>query len=212
MTNNTPFRVLLAGDAKVGKTAFLNRLIDSTFDDRGSPTSTTSDIREFHTFNDSQEPVLIEFHDSSEQPGIYIPVRLQLQGKHGVMIIFDVTKESSFREAQQALARMEKFATPTLQTAILIGNKSDLHVRREVDFLTAKQFADDLGICYFEASAKEGTNIAEVVRELASSLTHIPTPDSEKHIPTPDSENSFLLEMHENLQQLEANRSVCLIL
>lgn len=48
-----------------------------------------------------------------------------------------------------------------------LGNKSDLDAQRDVTYEEAKQFADENGLIFMEASAKTGENVEEVFLETA---------------------------------------------
>lgn len=52
----------------------------------------------------------------------------------------------------------------------LIGNKSDLEGQRDVTFDEAKQFADENGLMFIEASAKTGSNVEEAFLETAKKI------------------------------------------
>lgn len=53
---------------------------------------------------------------------------------------------------------------------MLVGNKADIFERRKVRKEIAQEFANNLGIPYFETSAKSGNNIAEVFTDPAKQL------------------------------------------
>ncbi|GBP40316.1 Ras-related protein Rab-14 [Eumeta japonica] len=52
----------------------------------------------------------------------------------------------------------------------LIGNKSDLDGQRDVTYEEAKQFADENGLMFVEASAKTGQNVEEAFLETAKKI------------------------------------------
>ena len=54
---------------------------------------------------------------------------------------------------------------------LLVGNKVDLTQQRVVDNEDAKEFASNLGIHYFETSAKDNTNIKESAEYLVDAIT-----------------------------------------
>jgi Fe2+ transport system protein B len=56
-----------------------------------------------------------------------------------------------------------------IKSLILKGNKSDIS-ERQVTFDQGKALAETYGIPFFEASAKEGTNIAEAFTSIAKSI------------------------------------------
>jgi GTPase SAR1 family protein len=53
---------------------------------------------------------------------------------------------------------------------LLVGNKSDLTTKKVVDFTTAKDFADSLGIPFLETSAKNATNVEQAFLTMAAEI------------------------------------------
>jgi GTPase SAR1 family protein len=53
---------------------------------------------------------------------------------------------------------------------LLVGNKCDLVSQKAVDFNTAKEFADSLGIPFLETSAKNSTNVDDAFLKMASEI------------------------------------------
>lgn len=80
----------------------------------------------------------------------------------GIVLVFDVTNRKSFQNLGQWLSEVGEFAatmagresTPKL----LVGNKSDLTSRRQVDEEIARKFAADKDMSYIETSALKPTS------------------------------------------------------
>ena len=53
---------------------------------------------------------------------------------------------------------------------ILVGNNSQDFVHKVVTFNEAKEFADSVGIPFFEVSAKDSTNVEEIFTHLAQEI------------------------------------------
>lgn len=51
-----------------------------------------------------------------------------------------------------------------------MGNKSDLAGKRQVEFATAKEFADRLGVPFLETSAKNSTNVEQAFLTMAKQI------------------------------------------
>jgi len=52
----------------------------------------------------------------------------------------------------------------------LVGNKCDLTTKKVVDYNTAKEFADSLGIPFMETSAKNSTNVEQAFITMAEEI------------------------------------------
>ena len=53
---------------------------------------------------------------------------------------------------------------------MIVGNKTDLADKRQITEEEGEKLAQDLGLLFFETSAKDGTNISELFNKLASIL------------------------------------------
>lgn len=74
---------------------------------------------------------------------------------------------------KQWLQEIDRYACDTVNK-LLVGNKCDLVSQKVVDFHTAKEFADQLGIPFLETSAKNATHVEEafttMTREIKNGL------------------------------------------
>eukprot|EP01090_Pellita_catalonica_P015891 TRINITY_DN439_c0_g1_i2.p1 TRINITY_DN439_c0_g1~~TRINITY_DN439_c0_g1_i2.p1 ORF type:complete len:144 (-),score=35.23 TRINITY_DN439_c0_g1_i2:92-523(-) len=91
------------------------------------------------------------------------------RGAHGVILVYDVTDQVSFNNARQWLTEIERYACGSV-VKLLVGNKSDLTTKRVVDSVTGKEFADQFGLPFLEASAKDGTNVSDAFLKLVRDI------------------------------------------
>lgn len=85
---------------------------------------------------------------------------LSMRNKHALILLFDITNRSSFQELDKCLtAAREK----QVLTTVLLGNKSDLSLERQVSHEEAQNFADAEQLPYFEVSLAAGSEGAEDV-------------------------------------------------
>jgi Ras-related protein Rab-1A len=76
---------------------------------------------------------------------------------------------SSFNNVKTWLNEIDRFATEGVNK-LLVGNKADLTTKKTVDFDTAKQFADSLGLTFLETSAKNAQNVEQAFLTMASQI------------------------------------------
>ena len=53
---------------------------------------------------------------------------------------------------------------------LLVGNKCDLTNKKVVDYTSAKEYADQLGIPFLETSAKNATNVEQAFMTMAAEI------------------------------------------
>lgn len=92
------------------------------------------------------------------------------RGADGIVVLFDVTNQESFRHLEGWLSEVNRYASPDNTKRILVGNKVDKSSERVISLESAKVFADKYGMKYIEASAKVGTNVDQAFNELTEEL------------------------------------------
>jgi Ras-related protein Rab-1A len=91
------------------------------------------------------------------------------RGAHGIIIVYDITDRESFDNVKQWLNEIDKYACENVNK-LLVGNKSDLDNKRQVDFEEGKAFADQHGIPFLETSAKSSTNVEKSFLTMAGEI------------------------------------------
>lgn len=82
----------------------------------------------------------------------------------GFILMYDVSNEDSFNQVNDWSTQIKTYSWDNAQV-ILVGNKSDLE-DRTVSTERGKQLADQLGMEFFETSAKDNINVKEVFERL----------------------------------------------
>ncbi|KAK1798841.1 hypothetical protein P4O66_007125 [Electrophorus voltai] len=75
-----------------------------------------------------------------------------------VCVVFDISSQASFSSCSHWLERVRAQANGLQLPGVIVGNKSDLSVRREVDSTEAEEWARSQGLEYHETSVKEMVN------------------------------------------------------
>uniref|UniRef100_A0A8C6WGA1 RAB1A, member RAS oncogene family a n=1 Tax=Neogobius melanostomus TaxID=47308 RepID=A0A8C6WGA1_9GOBI len=91
------------------------------------------------------------------------------RGAHGIIVVYDVTDQESFNNVKQWLQEIDRYASENVNK-LLVGNKCDLTTKKVVDYTTAKEFADNLGIPFLETSAKSASNVEQAFMTMAAEI------------------------------------------
>ena len=161
------FKILMVGDSGVGKSCMLLRFVDQQYNE--TYISTIGVDFRIKTVNMNGKSVKLQIWDTAGQERFRTITSSYYRGAHGVMIVYDVTSEQSFLHVKQWLQEISRYAGDDV-LKILVANKCDQTNRKEVEYNTGKQLADDLSIKFVETSAKSGTNINEVFLNFADEL------------------------------------------
>merc|ERR1712042_191130 len=78
---------------------------------------------------------------------------------------------SSVRDLLMLSPPLMLMPMPTTDTnKLLVGNKCDLTNKKVVDYTSAKEYADQLGIPFLETSAKNATNVEQAFMTMAAEI------------------------------------------
>jgi len=99
------------------------------------------------------------------------------RGAHGIIVVYDCTDQESFNNVKQWLEEIDRYACDNVNK-LLVGNKCDLTTKKVVDYTTAKEYADQLGIPFLETSAKNATNVEQAFMTMAAEIKNRVGPPS----------------------------------
>lgn len=84
------------------------------------------------------------------------------------VVVYDITQQASLEKARTWIRELQRQADPNIIIA-LCGNKADLKDRRAVSEEDVKKCEELENLMWMETSAKDGTNVNEVFKELGTS-------------------------------------------
>ena len=150
------FKLLLIGDSGVGKSSILLRFADDSYTE--SYISTIGVDFKIRTIDLNGKQVKLQIWDTAGQERFRTITSSYYRGAHGIIVVYDVTDQTSFNNVKQWLQEIDRYACENVNK-LLIGNKCDLTTKKVVNYNTAKEFADGIGIPFLETSAKSSTNV-----------------------------------------------------
>ncbi|XP_053558434.1 ras and EF-hand domain-containing protein [Bombina bombina] len=164
------YKIVLAGDAAVGKSSFLMRLCKNEF--RGNTSATLGVDFQMKTLVVDGEPTLLQLWDTAGQERFRSIAKSYFRRADGVLLLYDVTCEKSFLNVREWIDMIED-ATSENIPVMMVGNKADLRpiMTEQGHKCVPTSFGEKLSMTYSalfcETSAKEGSNIVEAVLHLA---------------------------------------------
>ena len=152
----------------MGKSCLLLRFADDTYTE--SYISTIGVDFKIRTVQLDGKKVKLQIWDTAGQERFRTITSSYYRGAHGIIVVYDVTDQVSFNNVKQWLYEIDRYASQSVNK-LLVGNKCDLTMRKVVDYNTAKEFADGLGIPLLETSAKDATNVEEAFVSMTKHIT-----------------------------------------
>ncbi|XP_055885315.1 ras-related protein Rab-3 isoform X4 [Biomphalaria glabrata] len=157
------FKLLIIGNSSVGKTSFLFRYADDSF--TSAFVSTVGIDFKVKTVFRQDKRVKLQIWDTAGQERYRTITTAYYRGAMGFLLMYDITNEESFNAVQDWCTQIKTYSWDNAQV-VLVGNKCDLEDERVVSTERGKQLADQLGLEFFETSAKENINVKAVFERL----------------------------------------------
>ena len=161
------YKVLLVGDAGVGKSNLLLRFSNNAFDITTRSTIGVEFVsREVdigggegeYSAHRTTEKVNVQIWDTAGQERCGLISSAFFRNARGVAVCYDVTRRQTLLNVPRWFAHAKQFADQNCVFAV-IGNKTDLHNLREVTEDSAEEMAHILGVRHYYASARTGEGV-----------------------------------------------------
>ncbi len=165
------FRIVLLGEATVGKTSLLRRFTDNVFDEEYKQTiGTTFSTKDVEFVDDDGEVRLVRLviWDMGGQ-ATYKELRRQyMKGASAAIIVYDVTQPETFMAMNNWYESLREVSPDAL--VVICANKIDLEGQRMVPQQPGEMLRDWYQAPYYETSAKTGDRVQEVFLTVAQGV------------------------------------------
>jgi|EP01083_Nonionella_stella_P044172 small GTP-binding protein len=165
------FKLVLLGDAAVGKSCLVVRFVRDEFYEFQEPTIGAAFLTQTVALDDAT--VKFEIWDTAGQERYRSLAPMYYRGAAAAIVVYDITDPDSFAGAKSWVKELQRRGDPNVIIA-LAGNKADLEARRKIPLEEAEAYAEQNGILHVVTSAKEGTNVKNLFVEIANKLPKTP--------------------------------------
>jgi len=185
MTEDIVYKVLLLGDSTVGKTCFLLRYCDKTFQDAHLSTIGL-DYRVKTMTLKNKKNIKLQIWDTAGQDRFRAITKNYYKGANGIILIYDVTNLQTYENVKNWITQIREETNPNV-VIYLAGNKIDIpQEERAVKTEEGKEIADEYKLQFKETSAKDGINVNEVFQELVEKIDEV---NSKLEVSKPEPKN-----------------------
>ena len=172
MSEDIVYKVLLLGDSTVGKTCFLLRYCDKTFQDAHLSTIGL-DYRLKSMTLKNKKNIKLQIWDTAGQDRFRAITKNYYKGANGIILIYDVTNLQTFENVKNWITQIREEANKNV-VIFLAGNKADLpEESRAVQKEDGQKMAEEYNMPFQETSAKEGINVNETFQELVEKIDEV---------------------------------------
>ena len=160
------FKLLIIGEATVGKTCLLLRYADDSFTQNHITTIGIDFKTKFININNSV--IKLQIWDTAGQERFRTITKSYYKDANGIILTYDISNSDSLKNIQNWMKLIEQNAEDGV-CKILVGNKCDLE-NRVIQKEEGEKIAQDFGMKFFETSAKSDINVDEAFNCLVSMI------------------------------------------
>ncbi|KAJ4813873.1 Ras-related protein Rab-11A [Rhynchospora pubera] len=162
------FNIVIVGDSFVGKSKIIERFTKNEFSYE-SPATSGLDFRTKTVQQIEGKKVKAKIWDTSGLAKYRAVNYMHYRRVDGAVIVYDVTKKSSFENSRTWLREVRTHARSDV-VVMITGNKCDMRYPREVSKEEAKRLTDKVGALFMEVSAREAVNVEEAFDVLLAGI------------------------------------------
>mmetsp|Transcript_30734 Transcript_30734/g.60415 ORF Transcript_30734/g.60415 Transcript_30734/m.60415 type:complete len:229 (+) Transcript_30734:67-753(+) len=166
------FKLVLLGDASVGKSSIFMRFLQNKFSE-GIETTVGAAFNT-KTIESKGRQVKFEIWDTAGQERFRSLAPMYYRGASCAIVVYDQTNSVTYERAQEWVRQVTQTSTNPNIVIALAANKADLVDQRQVDIEAAQAFADREGLLLMETSALSGSNVARLFELIAEHLPDEP--------------------------------------
>ncbi|CAI4919947.1 ANL_collapsed_G0050560.mRNA.1.CDS.1 [Saccharomyces cerevisiae] len=191
----TSIKLVLLGEAAVGKSSIVLRFVSNDFAENKEPTIGAAFLTQRVTIN--EHTVKFEIWDTAGQERFASLAPMYYRNAQAALVVYDVTKPQSFIKARHWVKELHEQASKDIIIA-LVGNKIDMLQEggeRKVAREEGEKLAEEKGLLFFETSAKTGENVNDVFLGIGEKIP----------LKTAEEQNSASNERESNNQRVDLN-------
>ena len=165
--NDYAFKIVTLGESGIGKTSLINRFTYDTFE----ILSTTINGEFYNKLLDIENKIIIiQLWDICGSERFRRVIPNFYRNASGAVVAYDIFNKWSFDQVKFWIKEVKAYSN-TETNIVIVGTKCDI-LDREVKVTEeeGKKLADELGVKYFETSAKTGYNVNEAYNFLIKEI------------------------------------------
>ena len=159
------YKILILGDPAVGKSCFLARYVENTFENIYMSTA-GMDYKYKDVELGDGKLIKLQIWDTAGQERYRTLTTNLYKGAVGIVLIYDITNKKTFDNVRSWITSIEEETSKKI-ILILVGNKADLKDERKVQKEEGEDMAKEFNLPFFESSAQSGLNVKSVFETLA---------------------------------------------
>ena len=166
MSTTETVKVVLLGEAGVGKTCIISQFISGVFDADTISSLSAQFITKTLEYKKYEKSLKFEIWDTAGQERFRSLAKIFYKDAKVICLVYDVTSKKSFDELKNFWYEQQtKLNVDGEPIFAVVGNKYDLYETTQVDD-EAKNFAKSIGAIFQYTSAKDASGINELFNNI----------------------------------------------
>ncbi|KAK2584696.1 hypothetical protein KPH14_007032 [Odynerus spinipes] len=174
--NRVDLKVVLLGNAAVGKTSLLERFVNERFNENLSYQNTIGAAFAAKQIEINGKTIVMGIWDTAGNERYDAMTRIYYRGAKAAVICYDVTKSSTFQKAKFWIRELRGIEEEC--KIYLCGTKKDILSNSDMittpDIDTVQNYANGIQAKFFLTSSKTGENVVELFTEIANDFISVP--------------------------------------
>ena len=170
-------KVVLLGEAGVGKTCIISQFISGVFDPDTISSLSAQYLTKTIDFSDINKSIKFEIWDTAGQERFRSLAKIFYKDAKVICLVYDVTSKKSFDELKNFWYEQQtKLNVDGEPIFAVVGNKFDLYETKQVEDEEVKDFAKSINAIFQYTSAKNASGIEELFTNIGKKVLN-PTLD-----------------------------------
>ena len=164
-------KLILVGEAQVGKTAIINQYIQNTFEEEYIATiGQEKQTKEITLKNGTK--FKLEIWDTIGQDTYSAANKIFMRNAKIALLVYDITNEQSFKNLNKFYKQVCDINGKDKVIIGVVGNKNDLYEERVVEEEEGQKYAEEIKASFFETSAKDHETIESLFEGICEQLNN----------------------------------------
>ncbi|XP_058079411.1 ras-related protein RABA6b-like [Magnolia sinica] len=164
------FKAVMIGDSGVGKTNLLSMFSRGEFRLDSKPTIGVEFA--YRNVRVGDKLIKAQIWDTAGQERFRAITSSYYRGALGALLVYDITRRATFENLKKWLRELRELGDSQM-VIMLVGNKSDLGHKRNVNEEEGRMLAEQEGIFFMETSAFENTNVEEAFVQMITQIHQV---------------------------------------
>ncbi|XP_033339078.1 uncharacterized protein LOC117227706 [Megalopta genalis] len=199
-------KVVALGFQGVGKTSIICRYINKTLSERSHPTIGACYHTCYLTVENTR--IVLKVWDTAGQEKFRSMAPMYYRSANAAMLVFDLTQYDTFTAMKEWVTELHKHVENSI-VLVVIGNKSDLEEKRQVDAAEGRAYATEIGAGYHETSVVQNEGIEDVFLDIAKGLVRLLPTECDQDLDAYGETPRNVDVVHELCETSERSRKCC---